>query len=166
MHSQITYNRSIWLEKDRIVTRFRKFHFCNFFHRIWKRQITPQPINGGTSGGCECARCWLLTNRHWPPVNTISVVVIAIIIVGRDLSLPTDSKVHSVFGPCISCWYERDLTLLYVGGDDWGPLSGSCRCGQDLTLMSFVGSNRGTLGGACQVNTPPSPCYPNPSRWF
>ena len=89
--------------------------------------------------------CYLLPNRHW-----------------RDFSLPTNRRGHGVFVPRFSGWYERDLTLLFLGGADWGPLSGALRVGRELTLVFVGGSNRGPLGGSLQVITPPSPFCHNP----
>ena len=67
------------------------------------------------------------------------------------------------FCPRLAGWYERDLTLMFVGEADLGPLSGARRGGREPTLM-FVGrSNRGPLGGARWGSTYPSPCCPNPS---
>ena len=40
MHSQSTYNRSIWQDKDWIVTRFRILLFVNLFQGKGRRQIT------------------------------------------------------------------------------------------------------------------------------
>ena len=49
------------------------------------------------------------------PFHISSVVVIAIIIVSLDFSLPTDLIGHGFFGPCLAGSYEHDLTLLFVG---------------------------------------------------
>ena len=77
--------------------------------------------------------------------------------------LPEDCRGHSVFVPRLSGWYEEDMTLLFVGGYYWVPLSGSFRVGREMNLI-FVGrSNRGTLGRNLQGRTSHSPCCPNPS---
>ena len=52
------------------------------------------------------------------PINIAFVIAIAIIIVSRDLSLPTYHRVHGVFGHRLAVLYEQDLTLLFVGGAD------------------------------------------------
>ena len=133
MHSQITYNRSIWQEKDWIVTRFRKFLFRKFVPE--KREEANNAMTNQWRDLLGLRVWWMLPNRHW-----------------RDLSLPTDRRGHRVFGPCLAGWYEWDLTLLFVAAA-WGPLSGDFRGDQEINLIFFGGSNRGPLGGARRGST-------------
>ena len=144
MNSQITYNWSIWKEKDWLVTKFREFLFCKFVPD--KREEANNTMTNQRRGLLGLRVCWLFPNRHW-----------------CDLSLPTDRRGHSVFGTCLSGWYEQYLTLLFVVRSDWGPPSGAHQGGRELTLMFVDGSNRGPLGRACQGRNAPYPCCPNPS---
>ena len=92
---------------------------------------------------------WMFPNPHW-----------------RDFSLHNNCRGHGVFDPCLYGWYKQYLTLLFVDGSDWGPLSGERRGGWDMNLMFVGGSNRGLLDGAHQGSTPPSPRFPNPSSLY
>ena len=66
------------------------------------------------------------------------------------------------FCPRLAGWYERDLTLMFVGEADLGPLSGARRGGREPTLM-FVGrSNRETIGRACWGRNSPSSLMSQP----
>ena len=144
MHSQITYNHSIWQEKDWIVTRFRKSLVRKFVPE--KREEANKAMKNQRRDLLGLRVCWLFPNRHW-----------------RDLSLPTDRRGHGVFFPRLAGWYELYPTLLFVVGSDWGPLSGSQQGGRELTMMSVGGYNRGRLGGARQGITSSPPCCTNPS---
>ena len=103
------------------------------------------------------------SNGTVTPVNITSIIFMAIIIVSCDFSLPTNRRGHGVFGPCLAGWYEQNLTLLFIGRADWGPICGSRRYVRELTLMFVGGYNRCPLGGSCRGSTSPSPCCPNPS---
>ena len=116
MHSQITHNRSILQEKDWIFTRFRKFLFYTFVTD--KREEANNSTKNQRQDLLGLQLCCLFPNRHW-----------------RDLSLPTDRRGHGVFGPRLYGWYERDMTLLFVGRSNWAPLSGACQVGQELNLI-------------------------------
>ena len=144
IHSKIIYNRSIWQEKYWIVTRFRKSLFCRFVPD--KREEANNAMKNKRRDLLGMRVCRLFPNRHWP-----------------DLYLPTDSRGYGVFGPCLAGWYERDMTLLFVGGYEWGPLSGARRGGRYLTMLFVGGSNRGPLGGTRRGSTPPPSFYPSPS---
>ena len=144
IHSQITYNRSIWQKTDWIVTRSRKLLFGGFVPE--KREESNNTMKNQWRDLLGLWVWWLFPNRHW-----------------RDLSLSTDCRSHGVFGPFLSGWYERDLTLLFVGGADWGPLGGDFWGGRDLNMMFVGGSNRGILVGAIRGSTSPTPWFPNPS---
>ena len=48
------------------------------------------------------------------PINIASVIIINIIIVSRDLSLPADHRVYGVFGPRLAGLYEQDMTLIFL----------------------------------------------------
>ena len=144
MHLQITYNRSIWKGKDWTVTRLGKLKCQKFVPD--KREEKNNAMKKQRRDLLGLQVCWLFPNRHW-----------------RKLYLPMDCRGYGVYGTSLSGWYECDMNLLFVGGDDWGPLSGALRGGQEPTLMFVGGSNRGPLGGALQGITSPSHCCTNPS---
>ena len=58
MHSQITYNRSIWQEKDRVVTGFRRFLFRKFIPE--KREEANNAMKNQQRDLLGLRVCWLL----------------------------------------------------------------------------------------------------------
>ena len=144
MHSQITYNRSIWQDKDWIVTRFRTFLFRKFVPQ--KRGEANNTMTNQQRDLLGLRVCWMFSNQYW-----------------CGFSLPTYRRGNNMFGPCLAGWYELYLTLLFAGRANWGPLSVNFRGVQELNLIFCGGSNGGPLGGALRVSTSSSPCFPNPS---
>ena len=106
MHSQITYNCSIWHKRDWIGTRFRTFLFRKFVpdkgeeaNNTMKNQRQDLLILRVCSG---CSPTGTGTS-----VNTASVIFINIIIVSCGFYLPMDRRGHGVFGPHLAGWYDH-----------------------------------------------------------
>ena len=131
--------------------------------RKGRRQITPWQINDGNSWACKCSGCWMPPNRNWHPHQHLIRHNHHYHHCASWFSLTMDFRGHDVFGPCLASWYEQELTLLFVGGADWWPLSGYHRGGQYLTLMFVVRSNRLPLAVALRDSTYPSLWFTNPS---